>query len=245
MASFVSQRNFALSLLGMVLIGILVGTLHSRYPLVAKARDGRFIWPWGLQVNPNPTHSKDVADAKEQLRRAHKAIKSYVATFGRFPTTGVDLTDSSIPIGARLKAGDLMPAGYRTSDAFALGQESVGLTLELLSSRPDGTLRPLNPQSGQRDAWVSSDMFVRSNARVYPNWTAERKPSGFYLVLWSDGSIEEVPYERVRLVQIGNAYSPFFPGQAGSKVKSISLADFERQLQNAVPAGVGSPLEPN
>ncbi|PMY11829.1 hypothetical protein C1X42_32900, partial [Pseudomonas sp. FW305-BF8] len=58
--------------------------------------------------------------------------------------------------------------------------------------RPNGTSKPAFPAKGERDVWSVCPIYVRSNVHVNRDTTGSINRQGAYLVLWSDGKIEDM-----------------------------------------------------
>jgi len=87
----------------------------------------------------------------------------------------------------------------------------------MLSIRPDGSKAGGTVPPGTKDVLMYTNLYFHRNTR----WSADKKrakqyPVGFYLVLWSDGSVTQVPYDQSLFVKQGsNNWVTAFRGQAG------------------------------
>ena len=96
------------------------------------------------------------------------------------------------------------------------------LTVYLLhNKRPDGALTGTAKQTGTRDVFADTDLYVRNHPQGV---------SGFYLVLWDDGTVGRIPAGEILTVPTYDVIGPTgateqarhqgekqvtFPGQAG------------------------------
>ena len=89
------------------------------------------------------------------------------------------------------------------------------------NKRPDGTLKSTPKRAGTRDVFADTDLYVRDHPRG---------STGFYLVLWDDGTVEKIPAGSILTVPAYDVTGPAgatelarrhgtkqiaFPGQAG------------------------------
>jgi hypothetical protein len=99
------------------------------------------------------------------------------------------------------------------------------------STRPDGT--PLsNPKTpGKRDILIYTDIYVHQNIRHYPGERSTSNPVGFFLVMWDDGQIEKIPYDRQLYVPVDkNTWNFAVPGQAGVPANALTYDQFYQKL---------------
>lgn len=94
------------------------------------------------------------------------------------------------------------------------------------TKRPDGNARPAFPKSGEKDVWVYTDAYVRRRQTVYQDHRSTFQPSGVYVVLWSDGTIEKVPMPEMLKYRVSDTEWRYtFRGQAGVPKDAVSWAD--------------------
>jgi hypothetical protein len=56
-------------------------------------------------------------------------------------------------------------------------------------------------------------------------------PVGFYVVLWDDGSVERIQYDRVlRVPKTASEYTIAFPGQAGIPRSAMTYDQFTTEI---------------
>ena len=99
------------------------------------------------------------------------------------------------------------------------GSQTVRYLLH--NKRPDGMLIGTAKRVGTRDVFANTDLFVRNRPQG---------PTGFYLVLWGDGTVGKVPASKMLTVRAYDVIGPpgaterarregekqmAFPGQAG------------------------------
>ncbi len=97
------------------------------------------------------------------------------------------------------------------------------------ANRPDGTRKPASPQKGQRDIWMVCREYSKmnrssrvgiANSRLFHR--VKYEPSGFDIVLWSDGAVEKIsPEKRISFYANGEYIESYF-GQVGLQGKEIA-----------------------
>ena len=117
----------------------------------------------------------------------------------------------------------------KKSDTFDSTDFGFGYLWAYRSQRPDGKPRPVFPGPGERDVWLYTDTYVRSNSTVYKTGSGSTKPEGHYLVAWSDGKVEELPISAYKRTQfhLGSARMGFV-GEPG--IDENSKVDMETRF---------------
>lgn len=225
-------------------LGVFVAVALRSYPLVTRLGDGRLVPPWGLAVNPNPVKEEHIVDVTKKLHVLHQGILAFREKTGRLPTAPRELIGIKLANGTTIGESHLKSPYYAMSDRAVEGNEDYGYSFELLANRPDGSKKPVRPKPGEKDAWVTTGEFTRKNAILYPNWTSKRSPGGEFLVLWSDGTVERIPYEKLCWVEVGRSLEAHFPGQTGMPEKHLTNRDLASLEATAVPGGLGNPKLP-
>jgi len=108
--------------------------------------------------------------------------------------------------------------------------------------RPDGTEVGTPKPIGTRDVLCYTDLYVYRGERA--NTSRQfYNPRGYYLVLWDDGQVEKVPFDRsLNVVVAGTFYDASFIGQPGMPPNIVT---YEEQGQFAIgnePLLIGKPL---
>lgn len=107
---------------------------------------------------------------------------------------------------------------------------------------------------GTRDLWATTDIYFHPNIRYYADGRTEPNPTGFHLVLWDDGQVEQISYEQTFFVpQGGGQFQTAFPGQAGVPFYSLTWDEFygiKSGMVNGlrgkpVPDGQNAPMPDN
>jgi hypothetical protein len=192
---------------GLALTGVVLGIVAKVFFFASgiyqdRYVDGRFIPMQGLRLNPhdlsNLTH-----EAAEDFEVLNKAMQAYTKKFGKFPDTMDALEEFSKdwPENERVTAETYRGEDYELTDDYIPSPEGSNYRWHFLASRVDGSKRPVFPRNGERDVWFSTDEFVRSGRTVYRDGSMVEKPEGFYLVMWSDGLVEEVPLSKLVYVR--------------------------------------------
>jgi hypothetical protein len=117
----------------------------------------------------------------------------------------------------------------KKSDTFDSTDFGFGYMWAYRGPRPDGKPRPVFPGPGERDVWLYTDTYMRSNKTVYKTGAGSTKPEGHYLVAWSDGKVEELPISAYKRTQfhLGSA-NMGFDGEAG--INENSKVDMETRI---------------
>ena len=208
----------ALLLLPIALITVGVRIYLAKTGLwMDRFQDGRAIPVTGLKVNPNGLTNLQ-GDAKDDFRRLVGAIRAYADKYQRFPDDPRWLIEftKKWPESTRVTADCFDTPDRKKSDSFNNMDVGFGYMWAYRGPRPDGKPRPVFPGPGERDVWLYTDTYMRSNKTVYKTGAGSTKPEGHYLVAWSDGKVEELPISAYKRTQfhLGSA-SMGFEGEAG------------------------------
>ncbi len=125
----------------------------------------------------------------------------------------------------------------RTGRMIAFGSDTL---------RPDKTAKFSTKQPGTKDVLAYTSTYVHQNNRQFAGARSTLNPVGFYQVLWDDGTVENVPYDKILYVpDPANAgrnrkeYAMAFPGQAGVPTNAMTYDEYYKSAgwENA-PRGV-------
>ena len=194
--------------------------------------DGREIPPWGLVDNPraigHPGHPEEVEAA---FRRIYPAMIAFRRIHGRLPTPQ-ELEDWSKPLapGHQLTQADFKFKDDYLNDGYSpLDRHASELMLSYEAPRPDGSPKPADPPQGEKDVWLVCMDYAHANivyTRAGPSLTT---PTGFFIVLYSDGSIVRVPYGDVMLSQDADgSLDHVMPGQTGIRKGTKTVKGFDK-----------------
>ena len=133
----------------------------------------------------------------------------------------------------------------RFSDSEGLRRAPGAIPYSFSRARFDGTMVGTPKAPGTRDVFGRTNLYYHENKVIYPNKPFTMKPVGFYEVLWDDGSVEKIPYDKTLQVPVNDPtvsqtrkkyhLSPGtpvlstrlgFPGQAGLPPGTLSFKDF-------------------
>lgn len=221
-------------------LGIGAYLLLKQFPLLARLKDGRLVPPWGLKVNPNTMDKANPGEVEREFKKIYGAMVAFRKSKGRLPFALSELMATSPNDTYQpLTQEDLTPSDYVISDDYAAGmRDQFQYTPDFRGKRPDGSDKPAYPKPGERDAWVSTGIYKFENTVIYPNLTARSSPSGSFIVLWSDGTIERIPADRQLWIPVGNTLEASFPGQTGIPRSARTAASLQRFTSSAIPAGL-------
>lgn len=217
-------------------IVIVVGLAVGGYIAYSKTRgqervlyQDREVPPGGLVVNAaGRDHLGDPENAVADFRRIYAAMDGFRRANRRLPTLA-ELFDVSKPLapGVQLTADDLMAPDAKYADGFVEGQKNLSSYMyAYMQPRPNGQAKPAFPAPGERDVWLVSTDYTRRNQIVYPDRHQDLDFRGTYVVLWSDGKIEQVPVLDGKFAVDGRNGTLTFTGQAGMSDKSKDLKEF-------------------
>ncbi|MBC7807492.1 MAG: hypothetical protein H7145_15255 [Akkermansiaceae bacterium] len=151
----------------------------------------------------------------EAYKKKHGVYpKSYGDTFNDLLTNPKEFGFESFEAaGNALKNPDM-----RFSDSPIMRKGNV-VTFGSYETRADGSPKFGAKPPGTRDVLAYMDTYYHENARQYPGDRTTVNPVGFYQVLWDDGTVENVPYDKVTyapyLGKTDGAMRLAFPGEAG------------------------------
>jgi hypothetical protein len=232
----VNKTKKRLLFTALLLLPIAVTTIGIRLYLAKTGRwmdryqDGRAIPITGLKLNPDGLTNLQ-GDAKDDFRRLAGAIRAYADRYQRFPDDPRWLIEftKKWPESTRVTADCFDTPDRKKSDTFDSTDFGVGYLWAYRSPRPDGKPRPVFPGPGERDVWLYTDTYVRSNSTVYKTGSGSTKPEGHYLVAWSDGKVEELPISAYKRTQfhLGSARMGFV-GEPG--IDENSKVDMETRF---------------
>lgn len=94
-------------------------------------------------------------------------------------------------------------------------------------TRPDGQPLGAPKAAGARDVVAWTEIYFHRNIRYLKDGATPSKPAGFYLVLWDDGQVEQVPYNKAKYLgpQRSYPYQTVFEGQAGLPKTGVHTYD--------------------
>jgi len=231
-----SKAKKRLLFTALLLLPIALTTIGIRLYLAKTGRwmdryqDGRAIPVTGLKLNPDGLTNLQ-GDAKDDFRRLAGAIRAYADKNQRFPDDPRWLIEftKKWPESTRVTADCFDTPDRKKSDTFDSTDFGFGYMWAYRGPRPDGKPRPVFPGPGERDVWLYTDTYVRSNSTVYKTGSGSTKPEGHYLVAWSDGKVEELPISAYKRTQwhLGSARMGFV-GEPG--IDENSKVDMETRF---------------
>ena len=107
-------------------------------------------------------------------------------------------------------------APYHTASPDARSSSIVPYVIP--SSRPDGSSLMASAAPGTKNVLMYTDMYCHMNRHWISKIRSTITPSGFWIVLWDDGTVQRIPYKNVLYVRNGTTPGDFgigFRGQAG------------------------------
>jgi hypothetical protein len=139
------------------------------------------------------------------MRRVYAALKAFQKRYGRLPKTPWEL----IAAGKRGEVS-IADSDFRNPDVAYSDNETLrnqirkGAAVSVAASY--GMEWIVNGEQKDRPVkWLSSDSYVRSNGVIRGDSRFQYDPKGFYMFLWSDGTITRVSLAERRMVNDGPA----------------------------------------
>lgn len=105
--------------------------------------------------------------------------------------------------------------------------------------RSDGTPIGGETPAGTRDVLMWADLYVYPNNFTLGDGASVHNPVGFYVVLWADGDVTQIPYDLALFTPgEGDYYRPIFPGQVNPRFDTLT---YEERYPEATTAGKPTP----
>jgi len=137
----------------------------------------------------------------------------------------------------------------RFSDSEGVRRSPAAIPYSFSRTRFDGTLVGTSKARGTRDVLGWTGLYYHENKVIYPNKPFTMKPTGIYEVLWDDGTVEKIPYDKTLQVPVNDptvqqtrekyhlsssthvlSTQLGLPGQAGLPPGVMSYAEFYAKL---------------
>lgn len=228
------SRRFRVAALAVVLLLITFQAVHqfvnSRRELTGNSMPDYDV---GSTVPGNPQN--EVTGLKSIYRVLNLYRKQHG---GSYPINVMELLSdvrvryTDYGLHSRLEADKLFESpDVRFSDEFQMIKgatvDSI-IPYEMFSVRYDGTPVGGDKKPGTRDVLAWTDTYVHQN--IHQTGVPSANPVGFYMVLWDDGTISKVPYNKILYVPAGGGnYADAFPGQAGVPNNAVTYDQFQRR----------------
>ena len=188
----------------------------------------------GGKVPGNP------ANAEEDFMKIYAAIQSYNGQHGsKYPTMAqlMKFTVDHQMYRTREEAEEAVkkanaifinPDNKYSDVPSTRKNPSSASDYNIYTQRPDGT--PVgNPPSGKKDVLAMTGLYVHQNIRQFKGERSRSNPVGFYVVLWQDGTIQKIGYDKILYVPKGGGdFTTAFPGQAGVPANALTYDEFYR-----------------
>lgn len=113
-----------------------------------------------------------------------------------------------------------------------------------LSKRVDGSLLGQIKTAGTKDVLSYINTYYWENPATLGNKRASDNPIGFYLVLWDDGVVKEVPYDKVFYSFSPEEYFVVFPNQAGVPSTTVTYEEWMTTGLHKKAVPIGYPINP-
>lgn len=234
------QVGLFVALLCLLVISILVLRIGDRVnPMQTGLLDESAIPAKGWAENDTDGEVPgDPNNGVRSLKNLYRLYETYRRQKGAMPVTAAQLIDDVITHPSEYglqSASDIKSLlgnpdnkysdiGFQRADPMAASFLSEGL-------RPDG--QPLfGPKSsGTRDVLAVSVTYFHENLRTFKGKKTTVNPVGFYQVLWENGEVTRVPYDKALYViskqgSRSAEVTKAFPGQAGIPSGALSYEKY-------------------
>jgi hypothetical protein len=196
--------------------------------------------------SPNDMRGKSLGNpelTKQNMRKIYLGIISYKKKYGKYPTfsSEPDLFNEMIlnykeyGLSSREEAFQLQfsPDTKYADDTKKSKDWKITVPYILADKRQDGTPIGSEKPAGKKDVLMWTKMYFHQNIHYAQGDKSTANPTGYYLVLWDDGNVEEVGADRIRYVRNGRPFPEYFPGQAGeSPSGSLTRDEYYHPKQN-------------
>lgn len=177
------------------------------------------------------------------MKSVYKSVSIFRRKHNRYPRSSMELLNDMAPnpgayefadrdaAVASLSNPDIIHQHPRWSKERIKNMTTYQMRFRRFDSSPFGSQKP----EGTRDVLMwSSDYYFENIKNNYDNINASTmNPVGFYLVLWDDGQIERVPFDKTLQVPAeSNSWQVGFAGQAGLTKGSKTFDEFHKNLIN-------------
>ncbi len=214
-----------------------VSTRHNIPPHYAfSGASGARVGPLDLvDVNTSGKVPGDPGRGIAEAEHVYNDIQVYRERHqGQLPPDGSALRDDRV---RNLKAygyPDFMaalraycnPDSRYADDPVARKDPAATETFMLTKHRTDGSAIGSSEQAGTRDVLAYSDTYYHENIRRHGAKADTISPAGFYIVVWADGEVQEVPFERTAYVKQPDGFMVVFPGQAGIPASAVPFKTY-------------------
>ena len=178
-------------------------------------------------------------NAIDDLGKLHKCFLIYREKFKRYPANPIELLgdmgshyrDYGLAKAADAKSIFTNPDTANSTSPTLRAHPNQVLIYSFAPKRFDGQAIGSPKPRGKRDVLAFTDLYYFPNDTV--NWNnianSTMNPVGFYIVLWDDGRIEKIAFDKVLYVPQGkNNWGLGFPNQAGLPQNTKSYDEFNR-----------------
>jgi hypothetical protein len=220
--TFLQSRSFRVGLLGALLLAVFLQV--SRHGTQQNVTLPEPEWDTHGQVPGDPNN------AVRDLKVIYNALNVYHTQFGSYPTSELVLMEAMSKYPTRYgirnpqEATDMLmnPDSIYSDWDFIRKNTKESIAYQIPSVRYDGKPIGSSKLPGTRDVLSWTDLYVHNNF-VTKNGVTTENPVGYYVLLWDDGSIQQVPQDQVLLVPAKNGDLLYgFPGQAGLPANAMT-----------------------
>jgi hypothetical protein len=201
-------------------------------------------------IADNDTHGAipgDPAKAESSLRRIWMWTRIYASRHPDLPSPDIsklmiDLrtapAEYNLPEG-RAGIKEIFkvftnPDSKHSDDPTLRRRADSTFVYQFRRERPDGTPRRGIRNGGANEIVAFTPIYIHKNLRTFSDGRRKSNPVGFYIVLWEDGLVERIPYNRIVWAPYQGVFQPAFPGEAGIPKSAIPFNDLAKTVMARV-----------
>lgn len=224
-----------LVLLLLLLIGTQIHYNYSRHQAlinVSSSNDN----PLDMsEINTNGKVPGEPTKGFAEAKLVYKDIQAYRDRHeGQFPPNGSALLDDraehhdayGYPTLLSAIRAYCNPDARYADDPILRRSPSSAETFIILKHRPDGGEIGSNKPTETRDALAYSDLYYHENIHHHGTKGDTISPVGIFIVVWDDGQVQPIPFQRISYVRQADGFVPVFPGEAGVPSDAVPFKTF-------------------
>jgi hypothetical protein len=205
-------------------------------------------WRSGLPaagLPDNDTRGKvpgDPNSATSQAAKLYKNVQRYRSYHqGNYPSNAavliVDVMNNYKQYGYKSQQDvdkDFKSNDSKYSDNAAARQNPQSFIPWIIcSERPDGEPLSAAKQPGTRDVVAYNALYYHQEIRHFNGTRDTMQPVGFYVVVWDDGQVESIPFEKTLFVQRKGTNRTYmgFPGQTGIPSTALPYDTYYKRVR--------------
>lgn len=180
-------------------------------------------------------YSGDINNGIEDLNKIYKYINIYrLRHDGQYPMQMGPLSSDMVrsPKSYGMQKMEEVIATLTNPDARYADNPSYRrypdfhIPYGIYGRRWDGSPTGSPKVVGTRDVLADTDLYFHLRNEKDSSGHSKTIVSGCYLILWDDGEVEKVPFDKIIYVPDGKEFAVAYPGQAGLPWNCISYEEY-------------------